>query len=99
MDKPGLFNELKREGIILSSGGVRSIWLWHELDNRRLRLKRLEKWAAEEGNVLTDSQVQALEEAKEKKETRGEIESYHSGFLVGQDTFYVGWIKGIGKIY
>ncbi len=92
-------NELKKEGIILSPGGVRSIWLRHGLENRKLRLKRLEKWAAEEGNVLTESQVQALEEAKEEKEARGEIESYHPGFLIGQDTFYVGWIKGIGKIY
>ena len=92
-------NELKKEGIIISPGGVRSIWLRHGLENRRLRLKRLEKWAAEEGNILTESQVRALEEAKEEKEARGEIESYHPGFLVGQDTVYVGWIKGIGKIY
>ena len=92
-------NELKKEGIILSPGGVRSIWLRHGLENRKLRLKRLERWAAEEGNVLTESQVKALEEAKEEKEARGEIESYHPGFLIGQDTFYVGWIKGIGKIY
>jgi transposase InsO family protein len=90
---------LKKEGIIISPGGVRSIWLRHGLENRRLRLKRLEKWAAEEGKVLTESQVRALEEAKEEKEARGEIESYHPGFLVGQDTVYVGWIKGIGKIY
>ncbi|HHN64268.1 MAG TPA: helix-turn-helix domain-containing protein, partial [Nitrospirae bacterium] len=92
-------NELKKEGIILSPGGVRSIWLRHGLENRKLRLKRLEKWASEEGNILTESQVQALEEAKEEKEAIGEIESYHPGFLVGQDTFYVGWIKGVGKIY
>jgi transposase InsO family protein len=92
-------NELKKEGIIISPGGVRSIWLRHGLENRRLRLKRLEKWAAEEGKVLTESQVRALEEAKEEEEARGEIESYHPGFLVGQDTVYVGWIKGIGKIY
>ncbi len=92
-------NELKKEGILLSPGGVRSIWLRHGLENRKLRLKRLEKWASEEGNILTESQVQALEEAKEEKEAIGEIESYHPGFLVGQDTFYVGWIKGVGKIY
>jgi len=36
-------NELKKEGIILSPGGVRSIWLWHGLEVRKLRLKRLEK--------------------------------------------------------
>ena len=92
-------NELKKEGIILSPGGVRSIWLRHGLETIKLRLNRLEKWATEEGNILTESQVQALEKAKEEKEAYGEIETFHPGFLLGQDTFYVGWIKGIGKIY
>jgi len=92
-------NELKKEGIILSPGGVRSIWLRHGLEIRKLRLKRLEKWSAEQGNVLTENQLQALEQAKEEKQAHGEIESFHPGFLFGQDTFYVGWIKGIGKIY
>lgn len=92
-------NELKKKRIILTPAGVRSIWLRHGLENRKLRLKKLEKWAAKEGNILTESQVQALEEAKEEKEAMGEIESYHPGFLIGQDTFYVGWIKGVGKIY
>jgi transposase InsO family protein len=92
-------NELKKEGIRLSPGGVRSIWLRHKLELRKLRLKRLEQWAAETGKVLTESQVQALEKATEEKEAAGEIESLHPGFLLGQDTFYVGWIKGIGRIY
>lgn len=92
-------NELKKEGIIVSPGGIRGIWLRHGLEKRALRLKRLEKWAAEESHILTENQVQALENAKEEKEARGNIESYHPGFLLGQDTFYVGWIKGVGKIY
>lgn len=92
-------NELKKAGIIISPGGVRCIWLRHGIEKASLRLKRLEKWAAENNNVLTESQVCALEEAKEEKEAEGEIETYHPGFLVGQDTFYVGWIKGVGKIY
>ena len=92
-------NELKKDGIIVSPGGIRSIWLRHGLEKRGLRLKRLEKWAAEEGTILTENQVRALETAKEEKGEHGEIESYHPGFLLGQDTFYVGWIKGIGKIY
>ena len=92
-------NELKRIGINLSPGGVRSIWLRHKLEKKALRLKRLEKWSAENTAVLTESQVQALEEAKLEKEAHGEIESHHPGFLLGQDTYYVGYIKGIGKIY
>jgi transposase InsO family protein len=92
-------NELKRKGVVLSPGGVRSIWLRHELEKKGLRLKRLEKWAAENTNILTEAQVQALEAAKEEKEAHGEIETHHPGFLLGQDTYYVGYIKGVGKIY
>jgi len=92
-------NELKKEGIVLSPGGVRCIWMRHGLATRKERLKKLEKWSADEGHVLTENQLQALEQAREEKEAHGEIETYHPGFLLGQDTFYVGWIKGIGKIY
>lgn len=60
-------NELKKAGIIISPGGIRSIWVRHGLEKAHLRLKRLEKWAAENNNVLTESQVRALEEAKEEK--------------------------------
>jgi transposase-like protein len=46
-------NELKKEGIIVSPGGIRSIWFRHGLEKRHLRLKNLEQWAAKEGRVLT----------------------------------------------
>jgi hypothetical protein len=92
-------NELKKLGIMLSAGGVRSIWLRHNLHIKSLRLKRLEQWAAETMNILTESQVQALEQAKAEQEAHGEVESPHPGFLVAQDTYYVGYIKGVGKIY
>ena len=92
-------NELKKLGITISAGGVRSVWLRHGLEIKRLRLKRLEQWAAENTAVLTESQIQALESAKEEREVHGEVESPHPGFLVAQDTCYIGTIKGIGRIY
>ena len=92
-------NELKKVGIQISAGGIRSIWMRHNLQIKSLRLKRLEEWAAENTDVLTESQVIALEEAKEDKEAYGEVESPHPGFLIAQDTFYVGTIKGVGRIY
>lgn len=92
-------NELLRRGTQISPSGVRSIWLRSQLENKSLRLKRLEKHSAETGAILTESQVQALEEQKIEKEKHGEVETHHSGFLVGQDTYYVGYIKGVGKIY
>jgi transposase len=75
-------NELNKAGLQISAGGVRSIWLRHDLAVKALRLKRLEKWAAENTGILTESQVQALEAAKEEKEACGEVESPHPGFLV-----------------
>jgi transposase InsO family protein len=92
-------NELKRQGIQISAGGVRSVWLRHNLQTKPLRLKRLEKWAAENTGILTESQVQALETAKEEEEAHGEIESHHPGYLLAQDTCYIGYIKGIGRLY
>jgi transposase InsO family protein len=92
-------NELKLQGIMVSAGGVRSIWLRHNLQIKSLRLKRLEAWAAENTNILTESQVKALEEAKEEQEVYGEVESPHPAFLMAQDTCYIGTIKGVGRIY
>jgi hypothetical protein len=92
-------NEFKQKGIVISPGGIRGVWLRHGLEKKAQRLNRLEKWAAENTNVLTNNQVQALESAKEEKQAHGEVETFHPGFLVGQDTFYAAWIKGIGKIY
>lgn len=92
-------NELKKKGTYISPGGVRSVWLRHDQENKKLRLKRLQEWSKDENNILTESQVKALEEQKIEKEAHGEIETHHSGFLVAQDTYYVGYIKGIGKIY
>ena len=92
-------NELKKQGIQISDGGVRSIWFRHNLQLSSLRLKRLEKWSAENEGILTESQVIALEQARQEKEAHGEIESHHPGFLLGQDTCYIGHIKGVGKLY
>jgi len=71
-------NELLRNhAMTISPGGVRSVWMRHDLKTKGLRLKRLEKWSAGHGEVLTESQVQALENAKEEKQAHGEIESFH----------------------
>ena len=54
---------------------------------------------AQEGILLTESQLTALEKAKQEKEAHGQIETEHPGYLGAQDTFYVGTIKGVGRIY
>jgi len=93
-------NELKKQGKFVSPGGVRSIWLRHDLETFKKRLKALEQLLAEnETMVLTEAQVKALEKAKEERQAAGEIETEHPGYLGSQDTYYVGTIKGIGRIY
>lgn len=92
-------NELRKRGTFVSPSGVRSIWLRHNLENFKLRLKALEVKAAEKGIVLTESQVQALERKKFDDEACGEIETEHPGYLGSQDTFYVGTFKGVGRVY
>ena len=92
-------NELRKLGAFISPTGVRSIWLRHELGCFKDRLKYLEKHVAETGEVLTESQLQALERKQEEKEAHGEIETEHPGYLGSQDTFYVGTLKGVGRVY
>lgn len=92
-------NTLKQDGIFVSPGGVRSIWIRHGLETFKKRLKALEEKAAAENLGLTEAQLQAMEKAKQQREAQGEIETEHPGYLGAQDTYYVGTIKGIGRIY
>ena len=92
-------NELRKLGVFVSASGVRSIWLRHGLENFKLRLKALEAKVANDGIVLTEAQVQALEKKKLDDEAWGEIETAHPGYLGAQDTFYVGTLKGVGRVY
>ena len=92
-------NELRKVGVFVSGSGVRSIWLRHGVESFKKRLQALEAKVANEGILLTDSQIAALERKKNDDETSGEIETHHPGYLGSQDTFYVGNLKGVGRIY
>ncbi len=92
--------ELRKAGILVSGGGVRSIWIRHGLETFKKRLNALEEKAAKEGIVYTEAQLVALEAAKRERESHpDEIETEHPGYLLSQDTFYVGYLKGVGRIY
>lgn len=94
-----VFNELRKRGIFVSPSGVRSVCLRQNLESFKKRLSALEKHVAETGAVLTEAQVQALEKKQDDDVAHGEIETAHPGYLGSQDTFYVGTLKGVGRIY
>jgi len=104
IDKPAygqhrVSNELRKIGIFVSGGGVRSIWLRNDLETFQKRLKALSAKVAQDGIILTEDQLYALERAREEKQAHGEIETEHPGYLGSQDTYYIGTIKGVGRIY
>lgn len=92
-------NELRKKGTFISASGIRSVWVRNNLANFKLRLKALEEQVAKQGMILTEAQVTALEKKKQDDEVSGEVETAHPGYLGSQDTFYVGTLKGVGRVY
>jgi len=92
-------NELRKAVFFISPSGIRSVWMRHDLACFKNRLRALEEQVARDGVILTEAQVTALERKKEDDQAAGEIETAHPGYLGSQDTFYVGTLKGVGRIY
>jgi len=90
--------ELSLEGIQVSAGGVRGVWSRHQLLTKHERLLRLEETVAQKKIELTEAQVRLLERFSPEFRER-HIQTRHTGDLVAVDTFFVGVLKGVGKVY
>ncbi len=68
-------NELAKQGISILPVGVRSVWQRNDLTTMKHRLEVIETKVAQDGLVLTEAQLAALEKAEVDKETLVEFES------------------------
>lgn len=97
--KQRVADTLRQRGMTISPAGVRCVWLRHDLLTVDHRLVALEARVAQAGGVLTEAQRVALARRRQDQEARGEFESECPGYCGAQDTFYVGTLKGVGRIY
>lgn len=90
--------ELRLKGLQVSAGGIRGVWMRHDLLTKHQRLLRLEKATAERKVELSEEQIRLLERFSPEFRER-HIGAPHTGALVAVDTFFVGTLKGVGKVY
>ena len=93
-----LSSMLKLEGISISSPTIQNILIKHGMASRYERLLKLEEKAAHHAIELTAEQVAQIEKANPCFRER-HVESSKPGELLSQDTFYVGVLKGVGRVY
>lgn len=93
-----LSDYLRLEGIAVSSPTVQNILIKEGLGTRYERMLHLERLHLEEGLALNDEQIALLEKLNPCFRER-HIESSRPGELLSQDVYYVGVIKGVGRIY
>ena len=91
-------DHLRLEGVSVSPSTVRNIWLKEHMETRYKRLLRLEEKKNGQDVELTEEQIKLLEKANPCFRER-KVESPYPGYLLCQDTFLVGTLKGIGRIY
>ena len=90
--------ELSLQNVQVSSGGVRGVWSRHKLLTKQERLLRLEKTTCERQIELSPEQIRLLERFSPEFRER-HIRTRHTGDLVAVDTFFVGHLKGVGKVH
>lgn len=91
-------DHLRLQGISVSPSTVRNIWIREGVETRYKRILRLEEELHGKSIELTEEQIRLIEKANPCFRER-HVESPYPGYLLSQDTFMVGTIKGVGRIY
>ena len=91
-------DQLALEGLSVCPTTVRNVWIKENLETKYKRLLRLEEQLIEDGLELTEEQIKLLEKSNPEFSER-HVESDYPGYLLCQDTFYVGRLKGVGRLY
>lgn len=90
-------DQLALEGLAVCATTIRNIWKKAGMETKYKRLLKLEESLSEDFE-LTETQIRLLEKANPEFKERN-VESHYSGYLLCQDTFYVGRLKGVGRVY
>lgn len=93
-----LSDHLKLMGVSVSSPTVQNILIKHQMGSKYERLLKLEETAHQKKIPLTLEQIAMIEKANPTFRER-HVESSRPGELLAQDTFYVGFFKGVGKVF
>jgi transposase InsO family protein len=93
-------DQLKLVGVGVSPSTVRAVWQRHGLTLRIHRLLWLEQKTAAQGGILTERQIRLLQKHRGRTaDPEQHVEAPYPGYLLCQDTYFIGTIKGVGKIY
>ena len=92
--------QLQIEGVSVSPGGVRKTWERQGLVKKLSRYLWLEREVSEGRGIMTERALKAVARLKRLEEaTDQHVEANRPGELLSQDLYFVGHIKGVGKIY
>lgn len=83
---------------VVSATTVRNVWIRNDLETRYKRMLALEEKSSAKGFKLSEEQIRLLEKHNPKFAER-HVETFYPGYLLCQDTFYVGTLKGVGRLY
>ena len=91
-------DQLALEGISTCPTSIRNVWIKSGMETKYKRLLKLEESLADKTFKLTETQIRLLEKSNPEFRER-HVESHYPGYLLCQDTFFVGRLKGVGRIY